>query len=88
MPRPSKRSRTLRRVYVKTPGGNNKILYKNRKPKQAQCSNCGLILHGVARGNSSFIRNLSKSSKHPKRMFGGKLCYNCTKREIIKRTRK
>jgi len=88
MPRPNKRSRSLRRVYIRTPGAKNKILYKRRKPKQAECANCGKMLHGVPRGVSSEIRNLSKSSKHPKRMFGGNLCHVCTKLEIVRRARK
>ena len=88
MPRPNKRSRTLRRVYVTTPGGINKILYKKRKPKKAHCANCGKELHGMVRNIPSVIRNISKSSKHPKRMFGGNLCANCTKLELIIRLRK
>ena len=88
MPQPNKRSRTFRRVFIKTPGNNNRILYKNRKPKQPHCDNCGKILHGTKRGGSALIRNLSKSNKHPARIFGGKLCSTCTKRELIKRIRK
>ena len=88
MPQPHKRSRSLRRVYITTPGGINKILYKRRNPKQARCSNCGTNLHGVKRGVSSIIRNLSSSSKHPKRIFAGNLCYNCTKRQLISMVRK
>ena len=88
MPQPNKRSRSLRRVYIKTPGGKNKILYKIRKPKQAHCANCGIMLHGVPHNVSSIIRNLSKSKKHPKRIFGGNLCYNCSKLELINRIRK
>jgi len=88
MPQPNKRSRTLRRVYVKTPGGKNKILYKLRKPGKAHCANCGRELQGVPRNISSIIRNLSSSSKHPKRIFAGNLCFNCTKLELIKRIRK
>ncbi len=88
MPQPHKRSRSLRRVYIKTPSGRNKILYKIRKPSKPTCSNCGKELHGVPRNVPSIVRNLSKSSKHPKRMFGGNLCFNCTKLEIIKRVRK
>ena len=88
MPIPSRRSRTLRRVYIKTPGNKNKILYKLRRHSNATCSNCGGLLHGVKTGSSSIIRNISKSSTNPKRMFAGILCSNCTKLEIIKRTRK
>ena len=83
MPRPSKRSRSLRRIYIKTPGGQNKILYKLRRPKKAHCANCGKELHGMSNNVSSVIKNLSKSSKHPKRMFAGNLCFNCAKLEIL-----
>ncbi len=88
MPRPSKRSRTLRRVYIKTPSGKNKILYKLRKPKKICCSNCKKELHGVPHDVKSVTRNLPKSSKHPKRIFGGMLCFKCSKLELIKRFRK
>lgn len=88
MPIPSRRSRTLRRVYIKTPGNKNKILYKLRRHSRATCSNCGKILHGIKTGQSSIIRNISKSGKNPKRMFAGILCSSCTKLEIIKRVRK
>lgn len=88
MPRPNRRSRTFRRVYLKTPSGKNKILYKRRKPKFAHCSNCGVILHGIPHELPYKMRNMSKSQKRPERIFGGNLCSNCVKREIIKRVRK
>ncbi len=88
MPRPNKRSRTFRRVYVKTPSGRNTLHYKRRKPKLAHCANCGGILSGVPSELPYKIRNMSKSQKRPQRMFGGMLCGNCTKREIINRVRK
>ena len=71
MPRPNKRSRTLRRVFFRTPGGTNKILYKKRKPRSPHCANCGKPLHGTIRAITSVLRNVSKSKKHPKRKFGG-----------------
>ena len=88
MPRPNKRSRTFRRVYVKTPSGRNVIHYKRRKPKLAHCSDCGKILHGTKRELPYKIRTLPKSQKRPERIFGGTLCSACVKRELIRRTRK
>ena len=88
MPRPNKRSRTLRRVFVRTPGGTNKILYKKRKPRSPHCANCGKPLHGTIRAITSVLRNVSKSKKHPKRKFGGNLCFNCTKRRLIQESRR
>ncbi|AJF62558.1 MAG: 50S ribosomal protein L34e [archaeon GW2011_AR20] len=87
MPRPNKRSRTFRRVYVKTPSGENLIHYKRRKPKAAHCANCGEVLHGISRELPYKMKSMPKSQKRPERIFGGNLCSNCTKREIIERTR-
>lgn len=88
MPRPNKRSRTFRRVYTRTPSGRNALFYRRRKPKQVHCANCGKVLHGIPRELPYKMRNMSKSQKRPQRIFGGTLCSNCTKRELINRIRK
>jgi len=88
MPRPNKRSRTFRRVYLRTPKGVSKLVYKRRKPESSKCGICHKPLHGIPRGLPYQLRTLPKSSKKPKRMFGGNLCSSCAKREIIKRVRK
>lgn len=88
MPRPNKRSRTFRRVYVRTPRGKVKLTYRRRKPKHARCANCGNILHGTPRELPYKMGNLPKSSKHPKRIYAGYLCAKCTKRELINKFRK
>ena len=49
MPEPYKRSRSLRRLQVKVPGGATKVHYKERKPGKAKCGSCGSILIGVPR---------------------------------------
>ncbi len=49
MPRPMYRSRSLRRVYVRLPGGETTIHYERRKPRQAVCAICGKPLNGVPR---------------------------------------
>lgn len=88
MPRPNKRSRTFRRVYVKTPSGRNVLTYKRRKPKSQHCANCGRALLGVPKELPYKMKNSPKSQKRPERIFGGNLCLECTRREIINRVRK
>jgi len=78
------RSRTLRRVHIKTPGARNKIHYKKRKPSPPHCAETGQILPGVARGNPADISKLSKSQRVPSRPFGGKLSSRAM-RDTIKR---
>ncbi len=88
MPRPNKRSRTFRRVYVRTPGGRTVLHYKRRKPKAPHCANCSKVLHGIPHELPFKMSNIPKSQKRPERIFGGVLCSACTKREIISRVRK
>ena len=87
MPRPSRRSRTLRRVYKRVTKGV-KLVYEKRKPKKSHCAGCNAVLMGVPSERPYKIRTMPKSQKRPERMFGGVLCSKCAKMEIIKRNRK
>ena len=82
------KSRTFRRLKVKTPGAKTVLHYKRRKPKNAQCATCGAVLMGVPRGVTSKIRNLPKTKKRPERPYGGYLCSRCMRAKIVKETRK
>ena len=75
------KSRTYRRVYVKTPGGRTTLHYRKRKPSHAQCGSCGSILKGVLRERPVGMR-VSKSQKRPSRPFGGVLCSACMRTMI------
>lgn len=88
MPQKMKRSRTLRRIFVKTPGGRTVMHYRQRKPAKAQCAGCGRVLAGVARGRASELHKMAKSEKRPERPFGGVLCGGCMRREMIARARR
>jgi len=79
MPRPRYRSRSLRRVYVRTPGGRTVIHYEKRKPLPAKCAVCGAELHGVPRLRPVELRKLPKSLRRPERMYGGVICPRCLK---------
>ncbi len=83
MPAPNKRSRSLRRVYTKLPGGRTTIHYKKRKPNKAKCGNCGDVLKGVTRETPSKMKNTPKTKKRPERPYGGVLCSKCS-RELFK----
>ena len=81
MPRPNKRSRTLRRIFRKTPSGT-KLVYGKRKPNKAICAGCGSILQGVLNERPYKMRTVAKSKKRPERPYGGNLCSNCMREKI------
>ncbi|MBL7100893.1 MAG: 50S ribosomal protein L34e [Nanoarchaeota archaeon] len=81
------RSRSLRRIKVKIPGGITKLVYKYRKKGKAKCSSCGSVLKGVPRERASKMKNLAKSKKRPQRPYGGVLCSRCTRKLMISKAR-
>ena len=87
MPAPRLRSRSLRRVSRKVPGGRTKLHFKKRKHKAARCGNCGSLLKGVPRGFPFRMRKMAKTKKRPERPFGGVLCSKCMRNEIINKMR-
>ena len=84
MPQPQK-TRSLRRVKRKTPGGRVVIHYEKRKPGRAHCSSCGKVLHGVPRVRASYLRRFPKSQLRPERPYGGVLCSKCSRKVIIEK---
>jgi large subunit ribosomal protein L34e len=87
MPTGQFRSRTLRRVFVKAPGGNVKIQYKERKPKRSPCGVCGTQLAGVPRERVPKMMAMPKSSKRPERPYGGVLCSSCMRTAMQRKAR-
>ena len=79
MPRPALRSRSLRRVYVRTPGGNTVIHYERKKNGKAHCAICGAELNGV---KTNDLHKFSKTEKRPERKYGGVVCSRCLERLI------
>jgi large subunit ribosomal protein L34e len=85
---PRRRSRSLKRIKIRTPGGKSVVHYERSRKTIARCGRCGAQLNGVPRDVRD-LRNLSKSSKRPNRAFGGVLCHKCLEeiyREIIRST--
>ncbi|MEB3779809.1 MAG: 50S ribosomal protein L34e [Desulfurococcales archaeon] len=77
MVRPSLRSRSMRRIHRRSPGGRHIVLYERRKPSIARCARCGKPLNGVPRLRPSELRSLNKTRKRPERPYGGVLCPKC-----------
>lgn len=81
------RSRTFRRVFVRTPGGETKLTYKKRKNAKPHCALCKAVLPGVARGTKTQVRALPKSARRPERPYGGQLCSACMRKTIVAKAR-
>ena len=79
---PKYRSRSMKRVAVKTPTGANTLHFKRKRGKRVACRICGAQLGGVK--NS---RRVSKSEKIPSRIFAGELCAGCTSKLISLKAR-
>ncbi len=87
MPEGRFKSRTFRRLKVRTPGNRNVLRYEARKPESQKCSSCGNKLNGIPRERPGKMMTLAKSKKTVERPFGGNLCSPCTRREMIRRAR-
>ncbi|MEM0015582.1 MAG: 50S ribosomal protein L34e [Saccharolobus sp.] len=74
MPRPALRSRSLRKISVRLPGGRNVIHYEKKKNGKAKCALCKKPLHGT---RTNKLYKYSKVEKRPERPFGGYLCPKC-----------
>ncbi len=88
MPQPRKRSRSLRRISVKTPGGRTTVHYKYRKPKAAKCGKCGMVLKGIVRERPYKMKKMAKIKKRPTRPYGGVLCTKCLRALFVEKARK
>jgi large subunit ribosomal protein L34e len=82
------KSRTMRRVYRRSPKAGSTLKFRKRKPSRAKCAGCGRPLPGVPRERPKKMQNMPKTAKRPERPFGGRLCSSCSRREIIKKARK
>jgi len=77
------KSRTMRRIFTKTPGGKVVSHFKLRKPGFARCQATGVKLQGVARARPSDLKKITRSSRTPNRPYGGVLCSKAARAKII-----
>lgn len=85
---PKHRSRTLRRVFRKTPGSKTVLSFRARKHSKAKCNVCGAVLNAVPREISSKMKNMPKTKKRPERPYGGVLCSRCMRSKIVSKVRR
>lgn len=76
------KSRSLRRIYKRTPGKRNVMHFRPRKPSKAHCAACGAVLKGVLRERPYKMMSIPKTKKRPSRPFGGVLCSRCMRERI------
>ena len=76
------KSRTLRRVAVKTTNGNV-IHYEQRNRGIARCAVTKKPLRGIPRLTNRQFKNLNKSQKTVSRAYGGYMSHTALKAKII-----
>ena len=81
------KSGSVRKIFVKVPGGETKTKYVRRKPSRAVCPVTGERLQGVPHVRTSKIRNIAISKRRPSRAFGGVLSSKAARRVIIEKAR-
>jgi large subunit ribosomal protein L34e len=75
------KSRSLRKVFVKVPGNEVKVHFRERKDKKKTCSECGKVLPGTFRKSPGKSKP-AKTLKRPSRPFGGMLCSSCMRKRV------
>ncbi len=79
MPRLRYRTRSLRKIQKRTPGGHRTVHYEKKGTNLYRCAICGRPLFGVPRNP----REVPRSSRRPERPYGGYLCAECLRKELI-----
>lgn len=76
------KSRSLRKVFVRTPGARTVIHRRKRKPQKAHCAGCKKVLPGVASERNYKMMTMPKTKKRPERPFAGMYCSRCMRLKI------
>jgi large subunit ribosomal protein L34e len=78
------KSRRLRRVQVRLPGGKTTTHYRLRNRSHSKCAVTGKPLQGIPRKTNRKFKNLNKSQKTVARPYGGYMSHSALKEKIIK----
>ena len=81
------KTRGVRRVFRRTPGGSVTTRYLPKKVGKATCAGCGKVLLGTLSASRAVMKNTAKSKKRPERPFGGVLCSKCMRLAIVEKAR-
>ncbi|MEC8339189.1 MAG: 50S ribosomal protein L34e [Nanoarchaeota archaeon] len=78
------KSRRLKRVQVRLPGGSNTTHYVQRNRSIAKCAVTKKPLRGIPRLTNRQFKNLNKSQKTVSRAYGGYMSHSALKQKILK----
>lgn len=78
----SLKSRSLKRVNVRTPNGT-KIHYRQRNRESTKCAVTKKPLRGIPRLTNRKFKTLPKSKKTVSRAYGGYMSHQALKEKII-----
>jgi len=73
----SKRTRSVKKVKIRTPGGITTTHYRSGRAAKVRCGLCEKALPAVASGTPTQLKGMSASSKVPNRPYAGVLCSDC-----------
>ncbi len=77
MVRPDKRTRSVKKVKKKTPGGRTVTHFKAEKAKACKCGRCKTLVKNIATGSNTELSGMSKSKKGTSMPYSGVLCNKC-----------
>ncbi|MDD5112303.1 MAG: hypothetical protein PHG85_07145 [Candidatus Altiarchaeota archaeon] len=77
MVRRSLRTRSRKKVSVRTPGGRRTVHIKKEKPGKPECGRCKKTLGGMPNLPPAEIRAVAASERIPSRPYAGILCNQC-----------
>jgi large subunit ribosomal protein L34e len=78
------KSRRLKRVQVRLPGGSNTTHYIQRNRSIVRCAVTKKPLRGIPRLTNRQFKNLNKSQKTVSRAYGGYMSHSALKSKILK----
>ena len=84
MPRRALRTRSRRRVKVRTPGSRVVEHYRKGTASRPVCAACGRRILGVAKGRQAHLSKIPRSQKRVSRTYGGVLCPTCLRERLQK----
>ena len=87
MPAGKHKSKTLRKVFVKTPGNRTTTHFRTKKPAKATCPVYGTVLPGVANERPTEMQNMPKTHKRPERPYGGILSSKAMREKMREKAR-
>jgi len=87
MPSGKHKSRTFRKVFVRTPGAKTVVHHRLRKPSRTKCGGCRKALSGVPRERPTLLKKIPRTARRPDRPYGGVLCSGCMRKTLVQKLR-